>query len=329
MIITVKDSAPFQILTSAMVIGPSQTGYQLEVAADGRNFSPLFSVGPNVTRQATNLSSGAYYRLNGNVGDVVVNWRRSCVTEGGGSGSGTELTPVTSFPVGAEAGTVVALVSGDTVGVYQYDGSEWVSVASGEGGNSNILAAITSLTEYEAISGSVKTGDLIQVYGVDINDDEETETGLFQAEVLEGGELVWQRRDNENSLSWSFESFPWMTDNDVLPIEIGGNAFLVAAGSGEAYNGIGFDGDGKPVITNLVPEIDWETGEVTGMTRTDRDILGELDTMDEVVSAAIVDLKDTKVESQDVKYLVKLTQAEYDLISVKDPYTFYLIIDNN
>lgn len=125
MIITVKNSAPFQILTSAMVIGPSQTGYQLEVAADGRNFSPLFSVGPNVTRQATNLSSGAYYRLNGNVGDVVVNWRTSCVTEGGGSGSGTELTPVAEFPLGAAEGTVVALASGDTVGLYQYDGQNW------------------------------------------------------------------------------------------------------------------------------------------------------------------------------------------------------------
>ena len=129
MIITVKNSAPFQILTSAMVIGPSQTGYQLEVAADGRNFSPLFSVGPNVTRQATNLSSGAYYRLKGNVGDVVVNWRTSCVTEGGAAGN--ELTPVTEFPLNADPGTVVALASGDTVSVYQYDGENWNEV----GGN--------------------------------------------------------------------------------------------------------------------------------------------------------------------------------------------------
>lgn len=143
---TVKNDTPFQILTSAIVIGPSQTGYQLEVAADGKNFSPLFTVGANVTRQATNLSSGAYYRLNGNVGDVIVNWVRSCVTPGGSGGSGTELSPVAEFPEGAETGTVVALASGDTVSVYQYDGENWNEV----GGNTEdielpIAAAVNDL----------------------------------------------------------------------------------------------------------------------------------------------------------------------------------------
>ena len=129
MIITVKNSAPFQILTSAMVIGPSQTGYQLEVAADGRNFSPLFSVGPNVTRQATNLSSGAYYRLNGNVGEVVVNWRTSCVTEGGGDSN--ELQPIDYFPLDAVEGTVISYTgSSSASGVYQFDGNEWTKVGA-------------------------------------------------------------------------------------------------------------------------------------------------------------------------------------------------------
>ena len=127
MIIKVQNSNAFQILSSAMVIGPSQTGYQLEVAADGRNFSPLFSVGPNVTRQATNLSSGAYYRLNGNVGEVVVNWRTSCVTEGGGDSS--ELQPIDYFPLDAVEGTVISYTgSSSASGVYQFDGNEWVAV---------------------------------------------------------------------------------------------------------------------------------------------------------------------------------------------------------
>lgn len=145
MIIKVQNSNAFQILSSAMVIGPSQTGYQLEVAADGRNFSPLFSVGPNVTRQATNLSSGAYYRLNGNVGDVVVNWRTSCVSEGGGDSS--ELQPIDYFPLDAVEGTVISYTgSSSASGVYQFDGTEWTEV----GGNTEeielpIAAAVNDL----------------------------------------------------------------------------------------------------------------------------------------------------------------------------------------
>lgn len=89
----ITNEQSFQILTSSISIGPSPTGYQLEVSADGKNFSPLFTVGANVTRQVTNLSSGSYYRLKGNEGEVIVNWNRSCVTEGGsGGGSGTTYT---------------------------------------------------------------------------------------------------------------------------------------------------------------------------------------------------------------------------------------------
>lgn len=55
----------------------------------------------------------------------------------------------------------------------------------------------------------------------------------------------------------------------------------------------------------------------------------QLDTMDEVVSAALVDLNDTKVASTDIKHMVKITQADYEDLPVKDPYTFYIIIDNS
>lgn len=146
----------------------------------------------------------------------------------------------------------------------------WSAVTMG--GNSNILAAISSQTEYEAISGSVKTGDLIQVYGVDINDDGEPEYGLF-ANACEG-EICWERRDNADSIKWADRDYPWMADNDVFPIDLGQNSFLISEGDGE-YNGIGFDRDGNPVITRIVPEYDDQTGEVTGMTREDTPIGGQ------------------------------------------------------
>lgn len=394
MIITVKNEAPWQILSNAMTISPSSTGYDLQVSANGKDYSTLFSVGAGITRQVTNLSSGSYFRMLGNIGEVVVNWVRDCSGGGGTGGNAGELEPVTDFPVDAPAGTVVALSSGGTVGVYQYDGMDWAPIGGGDmsnyytkaetdaaitsatqdfatqaditaatspiqsqvddiervtataltelhdaileisgstGGSNYIIPAITSQTEYDAISGDVKTGDLIQVWDVDINDDGEGEYGLFQAYVDQGS-ISWNRKDNGDSLLWSNRDYPWMTDNDVSPVDLGAGGFLISkdiAADDGSFNGIGFDGDGKPVITHIVPQYDEQTGEVTGMTRDDRDILGELDTLDQVVSAALVDLNEKKVESEDIKHIVKLTQAEYDQLATKDPETFYIIITNN
>jgi hypothetical protein len=44
-----------------------------------------------------------------------------------------------------------------------------------------------------------------------------------------------------------------------------------------------------------------------------------------VWSAATQDM----VTSTDVRHIVKLTQSEYDQLATKDPYTFYIIINNN
>lgn len=152
MIIKVQNETPFQVLTGAFSIGPSETGYELQVGATPQDFATLFSVGANTTRMVTNVANGSYYRLKNNVGEVKVNWSRTCVTNGGGSGSGTELTPVAEFPLDAAEGTVVALASGDTVSVYQYDGENWNEV----GGNTEdielpIAAAVNELKgDFEA-----------------------------------------------------------------------------------------------------------------------------------------------------------------------------------
>lgn len=389
MITKITGEQPFQVLTNNFSISPSNEGYTLQISADGKQYSNLFTVGAGVTRLVTGVAANSYYRLSGNQSNVSINWMKVCVTEGGGGASGTELSPVSEFPAGAEAGTVIAYSgSSSAAGIYQFDGTDWVEaggsvdlsaywtsaqtqsaitavedhlfdveevtasaltelheglleLSARTGGNSNILAAISSQTEYEAISGSVKSGDLIQVYDVDINGDGDNEYGLFEAEVQEeedgpGGDIIrivyWERRDNRDSVTWAYKVYTWMADNDVWPVDFGENSFLISTDDNsedEAYNGIGFDADGKPVITHISPEYDEQTGEITGVTREDRDILGELDTLDEVVSAALVDLNEKKVESQDIKHIVKLTQAEYDQLATKDPETFYIIINNN
>lgn len=127
MITKITGEQPFQVLTSNYSISPSNEGYTLQISADGKNYSNLFTVGAGVTRLVTGVAANSYYRLSGNQSKVSINWMKTCVTEGG-SGSGTELTPVAEFPLGAAEGTVVALASGDTVGLYQYDGENWNEV---------------------------------------------------------------------------------------------------------------------------------------------------------------------------------------------------------
>ena len=131
MINVINGETPFQILSSSFSIGPSETGYELQVGADSRNFTTLFSVGANTPRMVTNVANGSYFRLKNNVGDVKVNWQRVCVNEGGEGGSGTELQPVADFPLNAVEGTVISYTgSSSASGVYQYDGTEWTEVGS-------------------------------------------------------------------------------------------------------------------------------------------------------------------------------------------------------
>lgn len=51
-----------------------------------------------------------------------------------------------------------------------------------------------------------------------------------------------------------------------------------------------------------------------------------METKEEVIAAALVDLDTNKVGSTDVHTMVKLTQAQYDALTTKDPNTFYIII---
>lgn len=177
---------------------------------------------------------------------------------------------------------------------------------------SPIIPAIATQAEYETISGDVKTGDLIQVNDVDINGDNETEDGLFEAfvevdedEGVGRKRIIWTEKDNGNSVLYSEGDYPWMVHNNVYPIDLGANTFIISQDStseDDAFNGIGFDGDGKPVITHFAPQYD-ETGEVTGITRENANM----------------------VTSTSVSTIWRGTQAEYDAIVDKDPNTFYIV----
>lgn len=163
MILTIKNEVPFQILSSSFSIGPSETGYDLQVGADSRNFTTLFSVGANTPRMVTNVANGSYFRLKNNVGDVKVNWQRVCTDDGGGGASGTELSPVSEFPLGAEAGTVIAYSgSSSAAGIYQFDGTDWVeaggaidpSVLEGYATSGDMQSAFTLISETQRVAAA-------------------------------------------------------------------------------------------------------------------------------------------------------------------------------
>lgn len=83
-------------------------------------------------------------------------------------------------------------------------------------------------------------------------------------------------------------------------------------------------GNGAPVwsaMTFPTPDVDkaYVDSAITG-------VQDQIDVIDEVIPAAIVDLNTRKVESTSVHTIWKGTQAEYDAITTKDPATLYIIL---
>ena len=122
---TILNEQPFQVLTTAFSIGPSQTGYDLQISADGVNFSTLFSVPADTTRMITNVARGSTYRCLGNEGEIVVNWVRDCSAgEGGGGGTGPQGPMGPAGPQGPQG-----------------------PAGSGETGDNHILKAVSETPE--------------------------------------------------------------------------------------------------------------------------------------------------------------------------------------
>ena len=332
MIVKVQDNNAFQILTNAIVIGPSQTGYQLEVAADGRNFSPLFSVGPNVTRQATNLSSGAYYRLNGNVGEVSVNWVRTCVTEGGGDSS--ELQPIDYFPLDAVEGTVISYTGASSAsGVYQFDGTEWTKVGadidlSPYWTSAQTQSAITAVEDHlydvEEVTASALTElhDNIQELSGTTSSIQDTfsaytpTTGFSTingSAITNGGDIVIQGGGGGS------------TEEIELPIAAAVNTLKsnIEARLDQQYYK-------KKEVDNIAAR-KTEPGQVNIQIKdyVDPAIAEVNETIADKelpVSAALNDLNTNKVSGVGITKIRSISQADYDALAVKDPTTFYVIL---
>lgn len=186
----IQGEQPFQILATNFSIGPSENGYTLQISADGKNYSDLFSVGANVTRMVTGVSSGSYYRLKNNTGKVAVNWERQC--NDGGSGGGSYILPVASET------TLGGIKVGEGLSI---DGN---GVLSSQGGGSIDSGAVLSLVNSAItdFSNDLQEGEPIvgmakQLYspdGVDVEaayiyrttgGDKDVSTGVAELRKLE------------------------------------------------------------------------------------------------------------------------------------------------
>lgn len=152
MIYTIKGEQPFQVLTDAFSIGPSNEGYTLQVSSDGFNYSDLFSVGPNITRMVTGVASGSYYRMKNNASEVSVNWIKDCGGSGSGGGSGQQ------GPMGPEG----AQGYQGAQGAEGTQGAEGAQGPAGDPASGSGIPIVSSLRDAEAVAAPV--GSFVGVY---------------------------------------------------------------------------------------------------------------------------------------------------------------------
>lgn len=124
----------FSVLATNFSISPSESGYTLQISADGINFTDLFAVGANVTRMVTGVASGSYYKLRGNTDtDVIINWQSQCNDgQGGGGGVGPQGPQGPQGATGAQG-------------------------PAGEGGSGEGVVYVSHLSDTEAVEAPVGT----------------------------------------------------------------------------------------------------------------------------------------------------------------------------
>ena len=134
MIYSITNEQPFQVLSTNFSVSPSESGYNLQISANGIDYTDFATVGSGVTRQFTGMANGNFYRLSGNTGTVEVNWMRECSPAGGGGAAGVSsldgqtgaLTTKTingnailgSGDIEIEGGSNIYYVDGDSINNY-------------------------------------------------------------------------------------------------------------------------------------------------------------------------------------------------------------------
>ena len=331
MITKIIGEQPFQVLANNFSISPSNEGYTLQISADGKQYSNLFTVGAGVTRLVTGVAANSYYRLSGNQSNVSINWMKTCVSEGGGDSS--ELQPIDYFPLDAVEGTVISYTgSSSASGVYQFDGNEWTKVGadidlSPYWTSAQTQSAITAVEDHlydvEEVTASALTElhDNIQELSGTTSSIKDTfsaytpTTGFSTingSAITNGGDIVIQGGGGS-------------TEEIELPIAAAVNDLKgnIEARLNQKYytrqevNDIAArktePGQVDIQIKNYVDPAIAEVNE----TIVDKEL---------PVSAALNDLNTNKVSGIGITKIQSISQSDYDALAEKDPTTFYVIL---
>lgn len=356
MITKVTGEAPFQILTNNFSISPSQEGYTLQISADGKNYSSLFTVGANTTRLVTGVAANSYYRLLGNESEVTINWMKTCVTEGGGgSGSGSTYTAGEYISIEQDVISVTGitpdqyLTSADTqdlaskayvTAATQDLASEAYVDAAITAGTQDLASqgyvdsAITAATQDLASQGYVDSAITAATQGLATEAYVTAATQGFMTEAdvtaitspiqtqLDDVERVTATALTELhqdivDLSGATSGYATHAEVTAATQNMATQAYVTAATQGMATQ-------------TWVGQQGYITSAYTGFTTTEdfEEFAGQMEVKEEVVASAITELHETKVEGVGVKTIEKISQADYDdLVSggTVDSYTFYVI----
>lgn len=255
---------------------------------------------------------------------------------GGGSGSGYTLPTATSSRLGG-----VKIGSGIDV---QNDGT--ISVSGGSADLSNYWTSGETKSYVDgAISGAASDyytsvecdnlfapagaineimNEIIPAIGDDISDLKKTKADYYRFELSTFYPDNFTRQDIENL-------------NDFFAA-VSGNTSLIEGAyfnvndeifrlSNYSINGSDSDFTFYNAVDNLLQSISFSfaNGEYSEGYYYDNDLGGQ----EEVISRALNDLNDRKVDGDGITNIVSISQSDYDRLSVYDPSTLYVIINNN
>ena len=320
MIVTVKNEVPFQILSSSFSIGPSETGYDLQVGADSRNFTTLFSVGANTPRMVTNVANGSYFRLKNNVGDVKVNWQRVCTDDGGGSS-----VDLSAYWTSAETQSAITAVEDHLFDVEEVTASALTELHEG-------LLEVSGRTV--DLSNYATSGDMQSAFTLISETQQVAAAGLNQ---LEG------RIDELSGSSVDMSDY-WTSAETQDAISAATSGKADAANIQAHTGGIKFPlWNSQGIITGPALSSYWFASDFKLNGSGNEQVIGRGtfspfyapvsagtagDILVSTGNGAPVWTTDNKVSSTYISNIWKGTQSDYDDIPTKDPDTFYIIVNN-
>ncbi len=330
MITKIIGEQPFQVLANNFSISPSNEGYTLQISADGKQYSNLFTVGAGVTRLVTGVAANSYYRLSGNQSNVSINWMKTCVSEGGGDSS--ELQPIDYFPLDAVEGTVISYTgSSSASGVYQFDGNEWTKV----GADIDLSPYWTSAETQSAITA-------VEDHLYDVEE-------VTASALTELHDNIQELSGTTSSIQDTFSAYTPTTGFSTIngsAITNGGNIVIQGGGGSTEEIELPIAAAVNDLKSNIDVRLDqqyYKKKEVDNIAarktepgQVDIQIKNYVDpAIAEVnetivdkelpVSAALNDLNTNKVSGVGITKIQSISQADYDALAVKDPATLYII----